>query len=86
EWQVDAITVSPYSGQDHIAPFLIYPEKAVFVLCCTSNPAATALQHYPNQESPLYLQVVKEAKIWGNPEVLGLEVGTTSPDILAKIR
>ncbi|MCP2727009.1 bifunctional orotidine-5'-phosphate decarboxylase/orotate phosphoribosyltransferase [Limnofasciculus baicalensis] len=86
EWQVDAITVSPYSGQDHIAPFLIYPGKAVFVLCCTSNPAAVALQHYPNSESPLYLQVVKEAKTWGTPEELGLEVGTTSPDILAKIR
>ena len=86
EWKVDAITVSPYSGQDHIAPFLIYPGKAVFVLCCTSNPAAVALQHYPNSESPLYLQVVKEAKTWGRPEELGLEVGTTSPDILAKIR
>ena len=86
EWQVDAITVSPYAGQDHVAPFLVYPDKAVFVLCCTSNPAAVALQQYPTTESPLYLQVVKEAKTWGTPEQLGLEVGTTEPDILASIR
>jgi len=86
EWQVDAITLSPYSGQDHIAPFLVYPSKAVFVLCCTSNPAARAVQEYPTTESPLYLHIVKESKTWGTPEQLGLEVGTTVPDVLARIR
>ena len=29
QWGVDAITLSPYVGQDHIAPFLVYPGKAV---------------------------------------------------------
>lgn len=86
EWQVDAITVSAYSGQDHIAPFLIYPGKAVFILCTTSNQGAVALQQYPTPESPLYLQVVKEARNWGTPEQLALEVGTTDADILARIR
>ncbi len=86
EWQVDAITLSPYSGQDQAAPFLVYPGKAVFVLCCTSTPGAIALQQYPTAESPLYLQVVKEAKNWGTPEQVGLEVGTTNADILARIR
>ncbi|HBB34394.1 MAG TPA: bifunctional orotidine-5'-phosphate decarboxylase/orotate phosphoribosyltransferase [Cyanobacteria bacterium UBA8803] len=86
EWEVDAITLTPYSGQDHVAPFLIYPGKAAFVLCCTSNPAAVALQQYPAPESPLYLQVVKEAKSWGTPEELALEVGTTSPEVLGRIR
>ncbi|HEY9741844.1 MAG TPA: bifunctional orotidine-5'-phosphate decarboxylase/orotate phosphoribosyltransferase [Coleofasciculaceae cyanobacterium] len=86
EWQVDAITLNPYVGQDEVAPFLVYPDKAVFVLCCTSNPAAIALQQYPTAETPLYLQVIKEAKNWGTPEQLGLEVGTTNADILARIR
>ena len=84
-WRVDAITLSPYAGQDNIAPFLVYPGKAVFILCCTSNPTAIALQHYPTT-APLYLQVVKESKTWGTPEQLGLEVGTTVPDVLAHIR
>ncbi|MBH8564785.1 bifunctional orotidine-5'-phosphate decarboxylase/orotate phosphoribosyltransferase [Nostoc sp. CENA67] len=86
EWQIDAITLSPYTGQDHVAPFLVYPDKAVFILCCTSNLGAKTLQHYPSNESPLYLQVVKESKNWGTPEQLGLEVGTTNPDILGFIR
>ncbi len=86
EWHVDAITLSPYAGQDQVAPFLVYPGKAVFILCCTSNPGAIALQQYPSDDSPLYLQIVKESKNWGTPEQLGLEVGTTSPDVLARIR
>lgn len=86
EWNVDAITLTAYAGQDNVAPFLVYPGKAVFVLCCTSNLAAEALQQYPTAETPFYLQVVKESKNWGTPEQLGLEVGTTKPDILARIR
>ncbi|HEY9619458.1 MAG TPA: bifunctional orotidine-5'-phosphate decarboxylase/orotate phosphoribosyltransferase [Crinalium sp.] len=86
QWQVDAITLSPYSGQDLTAPFLVYPNKAVFILCNTSNPGAIALQHYPSGDAPLYLQVVKEARTWGTPEQLGLEVGTTNPDVLATVR
>ncbi|WP_392531602.1 bifunctional orotidine-5'-phosphate decarboxylase/orotate phosphoribosyltransferase [Nostoc sp. C117] len=86
EWQVDAITLSPYTGQDHVVPFLVYPDKAVFILCCTSNPGAEALQQYPTKESPLYLQVVKESKNWGTPEQLCLEVGTTNSEVLALIR
>ncbi|MDM9382817.1 bifunctional orotidine-5'-phosphate decarboxylase/orotate phosphoribosyltransferase [Chlorogloeopsis sp. ULAP01] len=86
QWQVDAVTLNPYVGQDHVAPFLVYPGKAVFVLCCTSNPAAGKLQKYPTSDSPLYLQVVKEARNWGTPEQLGLEVGTTEPEVLAKVR
>ncbi|BAY77811.1 orotate phosphoribosyltransferase [Nostoc linckia NIES-25] len=86
EWQADAITLSPYTGQDHVVPFLVYPDKAVFILCCTSNPGAEALQQYPTKESPLYLQIVKESKNWGTPEQLGLEVGTTNSEVLAGIR
>ncbi len=85
DWHVDAITLSPYAGQDQVAPFLVYPSKAVFVLCRTSNPGAIALQEYPTSD-PLYLQIVKESKTWGTPEQLGLEVGTTMPDVLARIR
>jgi uridine monophosphate synthetase len=86
DWGVDAVTLSPYSGQDHIAPFLVYPDRAVFILCTTSNPAAVDLQQYPSAENPLYLQVVREAKNWGTPEQVGLEVGTTSPEVLARVR
>jgi uridine monophosphate synthetase len=86
QWQVDAVTLSPYAGQDQVAPFLVYPGKAVFILCCTSNQGAIALQHYPTPQSPLYLQVVNIAKTWGTVEQVALEVGTTNADILTRIR
>ena len=86
QWQVDAVTLTPYAGQDHAAPFLVYADRAVFILAHTSNPKAETLQRYPNLEQPYYLQVVKEAQTWATPEQLYLEVGTTNVDILRKIR
>ena len=86
KWQVDAVTVSPYAGQDHIAPFLVYPDQGVFILCHTSNPGAVILQEYPTDEAPFYLQVIKEAKTWATPEQLFLEVGTTDLEVVKKIR
>jgi uridine monophosphate synthetase len=86
EWKVDAITLSSYAGQDHVAPFLVHPGKAVFILCCTSNPAAQKLQCYPTDDTPFYLQIVKESRNWGTQEQLGLEVGTTKPEIIARVR
>jgi uridine monophosphate synthetase len=85
-WQVDAVTLNPYSGQDHVAPFLVYPDHGAFILCHTSNQGAINLQEFPSRDNPFYLQVVKEARTWGTPEQLFLEVGTTKPEILKKIR
>lgn len=86
QWQVDAVTLTPYAGQDHAAPFLVYTDKAVFILAHTSNPKAETLQRYPNLEQPFYLQVVKEAQSWATPKQLYLEVGTTNVEVLQKIR
>ncbi len=85
-WQVDAITLNPYAGQDQVAPFLLYADKGIFVLCHTSNPAAVSLQEYPSPESPFYLKLVEEARTWGTPEQVALEVGSTEADVFAKVR
>ncbi|EDZ95361.1 orotate phosphoribosyltransferase [Limnospira maxima CS-328] len=85
EWGVDACTVSPYTGQDLVTPFLVYPNKAVFVLCATANPSANLLQEYPNPGHPLYLELVRATQTWGTPEQVGLEVGVMA-DMLARIR
>ncbi|MGB3403294.1 MAG: bifunctional orotidine-5'-phosphate decarboxylase/orotate phosphoribosyltransferase [Microcoleaceae cyanobacterium] len=81
----DACTVSPYAGRDQISPFLVYPEKAVFILCATANPSATYLQEYPNSQDPFYLKLVQETQIWATLEQLGLQVGII-PEQLARIR
>lgn len=85
-WQVDAVTLNPYSGQDMAAPFLVYLGKAVLVTCCTSNPSASNVQAYPSPDNPLYLTIAQEARTWGMPTQLGLEVGTTDPTVLANVR
>jgi uridine monophosphate synthetase len=82
----DAVTLSPLPGQDIAAPFLLYPEKAVVVTCHSSNPAARLIQHHPNEDDPLYLRIVRECQLWATPEQLLLEVGTSDPDILARVR
>jgi len=86
QWQVDAVTLTPSAGQDHAAPFLVYTDKAVFVLAHTSNPKAETLQRYPSIGQPFYLHLVKEAQSWATPEQLYLEVGTTNVEVLSKIR
>jgi len=86
KWHIDALTLSAYAGQDLAAPFLVYPGKAVFVTCTTSNASAIAVQGYPNPKAPLYVQVVKEARNWGTPEQVALEVGTTVPEVMATVR
>jgi uridine monophosphate synthetase len=85
-WQVDAIVLDPYAGQDALVPFEVYPDKAVFINCHTSNPSATAIQNYPSPDRPLYQQVTREARRWGSPDRLALEVGTSDPTVLAAIR
>jgi uridine monophosphate synthetase len=82
----DAATLSPLAGQDIAAPFLLYPDKAVVVTCHSSNPAARVLQHHPDEQQPLYLRIVREAQLWATPEQLMLEVGTSDPAILARVR
>ncbi|SKB14326.1 Bifunctional enzyme PyrF/PyrE (Includes: Orotidine 5'-phosphate decarboxylase; Orotate phosphoribosyltransferase) [Planktothrix sp. PCC 11201] len=83
--KVGACTLTPYAGLDQVAPFLVYPDQAVFISCATANPSASIIQEYPQSQQPLYLELVKVAQTWGTPEQLGLFVGMV-PDMLAKIR
>ena len=87
----DAVTLSPYLGQDSIAPFAKYEDKGLFVLCHTSNPSAGTFQELtardskrPDSDIPLFLRVAKEAVNW-SPSV-GLVVGATYPEALAEVR
>ena len=82
----DAVTLSPLPGQDIAAPFLLYPDKAVVVTCHSSNPAARVVQHHPGEEDPLYIRIVRESQLWATPDQLMLEVGTSDPAVLARVR
>jgi uridine monophosphate synthetase len=82
----DAVTVSPYLGQDSIAPFLTHPGKAVFVLCYTSNPSAQAIQEFGPSDTRLFEQVIYQAQTWGDPTQIAFVVGATQPQALARFR
>ncbi|WP_216904682.1 bifunctional orotidine-5'-phosphate decarboxylase/orotate phosphoribosyltransferase [Synechococcus sp. CCY 9618] len=86
ELGADGVTLSPLAGQDIAAPFLLYPEKAVVITCHSSNAAARVLQHHPDENDPLYLRIVRECQLWATPDQLLLEVGTSDPAILARVR
>jgi orotidine-5'-phosphate decarboxylase len=94
-FNADAVTLSPYVGEDAIKPFLAYGDKAAFVLARTSNPGAGEFQSLTVEQSAksvkramLYEVVVHKATEWNRegPGACGLVVGATRPQELEHIR
>jgi len=95
-WGFDAITANPYLGEDALAPFIAYEDRAVFVLCKTSNPGSGDLQDLrvvgttgaDGMPAPLYLALAERAAAWDarHPAAVGLVVGATYPEHLAAVR
>jgi orotidine 5'-phosphate decarboxylase subfamily 2 len=98
----DGVTLSPLMGWDSVAPFISgkYSNKGAFVLCKTSNPGSNDLLALSlSQGQTLFEKIAGLAQIWsdkaisesqmdvnGEPPRLGLVVGATDPDALAKAR
>jgi orotidine-5'-phosphate decarboxylase len=82
----DAVTLSPYLGEDAIDPFLAHRGRLVYVLARTSNPSARAIQSLPTDGGPVHLRVARwAAASWPDARV-GLVVGATAPAELRQIR
>jgi orotidine-5'-phosphate decarboxylase len=89
----DAITVSPYLGEEAIRPLIDRSDRFAYVLCRTSNPGAAELQGLSvaadadgAPTEPLYARVARRATTWGPGGTVGLVVGATAPAELAEIR
>jgi orotidine-5'-phosphate decarboxylase len=83
----DAVTVSPYMGEDSVAPFLARPDRGAVVLCRTSNPGARDFQDLLVDGAPLYAQVAARAAArWNRHRNLMLVVGATYPAEMAQLR
>ena len=90
----DAITVSPYLGEEAIAPLIARLDRFAYVLCRTSNPGAGELQGLivaadPDlgaAAEPLWARVARRVQAWGPGATVGLVVGATAPAELAAIR
>ena len=85
-WQADAITISPYLGQDSVMPFVQYTDKTVFILCYTSNPSAQEMQEFGAHGISLFEYVAQKGQTWGSVEQIGFVVGATQPQALARVR
>ena len=89
-WGADALTVNPYQGRDAMQPFLDYADRGVFVLTRTSNPGSAEFQDLRvrgnGTEGPLYEEVARQAVAWNDNGNVGLVVGATAPDELARVR
>lgn len=82
----DAVTASPYLGQDALAPLAGRAERGVFVLCRTSNPGSAEIADLDVAGQPLYLRVAERVQAWNENDNLGLVVGATHPRQLAAVR
>ena len=82
----DAVTVSPYMGEDSLRPFLARPDRGAIVLCRTSNSGARDFQDLLIDGRPLYLHVAERAARWDDHNNLMLVVGATYPSEMAVLR
>lgn len=83
----DAVTVNPYMGSDTVLPFAEHADKGVIVLCRTSNPSAAEFQNLEIDGEPLYIHVARRAQQhWNANGNIGLVVGATAPEEMARIR
>ena len=87
----DAVTLSPFMGFDSVAPYLKYHCKGAFLLCRTSNPGGDDLQNQRLAglagEPRLFEHIAQLAQgPWNLNGQLGLVVGATYPEEIARVR
>jgi len=86
-YRADAVTVNPYMGFDSIEPWLAHAGRGVILLCRTSNPGGADLQALDVGGERLYERVARlAAGSWNRGGELGLVVGATVPEELARVR
>ena len=87
EYQVDALTVAPYMGEDSISPFLDYSGKWVIVLALTSNKGSHDFQLTEDaQGQKLFEKVIVKTQQWSTTENMMYVVGATQGEMFKDIR
>lgn len=67
EYQLDALTVAPYMGEDSVRPFLDYAGKWTIVLALTSNKGSYDFQLTEDKNGErLFEKVLRISKAWGS--------------------
>lgn len=88
EYNVDALTVAPYMGEDSVTPFLDgYDGKWVILLALTSNKGSFDFQLTEDTDGErLFEKVIRKSRQWGNDENMMYVVGATRGEMFKDIR
>lgn len=82
----DAITLSPYMGNDSVTPYLVYRDKWVVLLALTSSDGSKDFQYLTTEDGLLYEAVIKKANTWANSDRIMFVVGATKSTEFTNIR
>ncbi len=87
EYNVDALTVAPYMGEDSVTPFLGYDGKWVVLLALTSNKGSNDFQFTVAENGErLFETVLRKSQEWGNKDNMMYVVGATQGRMFEDIR
>ena len=82
----DAITVTPYMGNDSVTPYLKYEGKWVIILALTSSTGSKDFQYLQTDSGYLYETVIQKANTWAGADRLMFVVGATKSTEFTEIR
>ena len=87
EYNLDALTVAPYMGEDSVKPFLAYEGKWVVLLALTSNQGSYDFQLTEDaQGERLFEKVLRKSQAWGDEDNMMYVVGATQGRMFEDIR
>ena len=88
EYDVDALTVAPYMGEDSVTPFLDgYENKWVILLALTSNKGSFDFQLTEDKDGErLFEKVIRKSQQWGNDDNMMYVVGAPRGEMFKDIR
>lgn len=86
-YDVDAVTVAPYMGEDSVTPFFAYKDKWVILLALTSNKGSNDFQLMSDKDgNRLFERVLNKGLEWGSIYDTMFVVGATKADMFEDIR
>ena len=86
-YNLDALTVAPYMGEDSVTPFLAYEGKWVILFALTSNKGSHDFQLMEDaQGMRLFEHVLTKSQMWGNVDNMMYVVGATQGEAFKDIR
>ena len=87
KYDVDALTIAPYMGEDSVTPFLEYDGKWVIMLALTSNKGSLDFQLMQDENGErLFEKVMRKGQEWGTPQNMMFVVGATRGEMFRDVR